>query len=128
MLLRALLGTPIALPDDLAAAWPELAAARYRVGGLPVRIGGLMLGIPCAAGIALGRTVWVAEPEWIRDAGLLLHEVRHVQQFSALSWFPCRYLWQTVLHGYEQNRYEVDARDYASRRLEGNDIGEGVKA
>jgi hypothetical protein len=127
VLLRRLIGTPIALPQDLAAAWPELAGARFRHGGLPPRIGGWFLGAPSVAGLALGRTVWLDSPAAIRDVELLLHEVRHVQQFATVSWFPCRYLWQSIVHGYHANAYEVDARAYASRRASTLASLEGVK-
>lgn len=115
-MIRHLFGAPLALPAEIAEAWPELDVARYRHGGLPPRIGGFLLGIPAVAGIALGRTVWLASAESIRDVGLLLHEIRHVQQFATVAWFPCRYLWQSAVHGYDRNAFEVDARAYAARR------------
>ena len=117
MVLRLLWGAPLKLPEDLARAWPELREARFRLGGLPAGVGGWLLGLPRVDGIVLGRTVWLAEAPSIRDAGLLLHEIRHVQQFATVAWFPCRYLWQAVTRGYERNPYEVDARAYAARRL-----------
>jgi hypothetical protein len=116
MLLRHLIGTPLALPGDLAAAWPELRQARFRVGGWPLRIGGWLLGARSVAGLALGRTVWLETTESIRDVELVLHEVRHVQQFATVPWFACRYLWQSMTRGYHDNVYEVDARDYAWHR------------
>jgi hypothetical protein len=117
VILRLLMGTALPLPDDLARAWPELREARFRLGGLPARMGGWLLGARSVDGIVLGRTVWLAAAPSIRDAGLLLHEIRHVQQFATVAWFPCRYLWQAVTRGYERNPYEVDARAYAARRL-----------
>jgi hypothetical protein len=51
------------------------------------------------------------------DAELLLHEFRHVQQFEASPTFPLRYLFESVRRGYFANRYEVDAREYATQRL-----------
>lgn len=110
-----LLGAPIRLPEGLTTSWPELAEARYRSGGLLPRIAGWLLGAPHVAGIVLGRTVWLDPSAAIHDVGLLLHEIRHVQQFRSVPWFALRYAWQTVRNGYERNRYEVDARDYAAR-------------
>jgi hypothetical protein len=113
---RFLWGVPLALPADIAAAWPELREARFRQGGLPLRIGGWMFGLPSADGFVLGRTVWLASAECLRDVELLLHEIRHVQQFATVAWFPCRNLWQAATRGYHGNAFEIDARAYAARR------------
>ena len=51
------------------------------------------------------------------EAELLLHEIRHVQQFQASSSFPFLYIWESLRRGYHANRFEVDARRYASARL-----------
>jgi hypothetical protein len=58
----------------------------------------------------------------VPDAALLLHEVRHVQQFAAIRWFPVRYTWESLRHGYRRNRFEVDARAYVDRRLRGDGV------
>lgn len=112
-LIESLIGCAVALPPQLAARYPELRQARYRRGGLPLRLGGWTLGAPTVAGITLWRTIWVAPGlEW--EAELLLHEIRHVQQFQASASFPFRYVWESLRRGYHANRYEVDARRYAS--------------
>jgi hypothetical protein len=64
----------------------------------------------------LWRTIWV-EPGLKWEAELLLHEIRHVQQFQASVSFPVQYLWESLRRGYYANRFEVDARRYASARL-----------
>jgi hypothetical protein len=118
MLLRLLVGTPFALPAALLARFPELGHARYRRGGLALRVGGWCLGRRTVSGITLWRTVCLAEG--VRaDAELLLHELRHVHQFEGDRMFPLRYLWRSVRHGYTDNPYEADARAYAARRLAG---------
>ncbi len=109
-------GEPIALPDVLVSRFPELGEVSYRRGGFPLRVGGWFLGQGTVAGITLGNTVFLAaatrlEPE------LLLHEFRHVQQFSERRMFPFHYIWQSLTRGYYANRYEADARGYAARRL-----------
>ena len=114
---EALVGHAVELPPQLAARYPELAAARYRRGGLPLRVGGWALGQPTVAAITLWRTIWLA-PGVPLAADLLLHEVRHVQQFDAVLAFPLRYLWESVRRGYHRNRYEADARAYARERLD----------
>jgi hypothetical protein len=109
-------GIPLTIPTELLERFPELRAAQFRRGGIFVRIGGWCLGMPSVAGITLGRTVWLAA-DAILDAALLLHEIRHVQQFATIWWFPVRYLWECLRRGYRANWYEVDARAYVDRRL-----------
>jgi hypothetical protein len=111
-----LFGSAFSLPRQLLDRYPELANARWRRGGVALRVGGWSLGRPTVSGITLGRTIFIAasaplEPE------LLLHELRHVHQFEADPLFPLRYLWRTARHGYTDNPYEADARAYAARRL-----------
>ena len=112
----ALLGRAVDLPPQLADDYPELREAQYRVGGLPLRIGGWSLGASTVSGITLWRTVWL-EPGARWDAELLLHEIRHVQQFQASASFPLQYIWESLRRGYHANRFEADARRYATARL-----------
>ena len=113
---RAVIGEPMDLPPDLLARYPELAEASYRRGGLPVRIAGWSLGMSSAAAITLWKTVFLS-PTVRLDAELLLHELRHVHQFSERKAFPVSYLWQSLRYGYNRNAYEVDARRYSASRL-----------
>jgi hypothetical protein len=115
-LLHAIVGRPVELPPQLAEQFPELRVASYRVGGLPLRIGGWSLGATTVSGFTLWRTIWV-EANFICEAELLLHEIRHVQQFEASVSFPLQYVWESLRRGYHANRFEVDARRYASARL-----------
>jgi hypothetical protein len=111
-----LFGTPASLPRELTDRFPEMRLARYRRGGLPPRVGGWALGRKTVAGITLWRTVFLA-PDAPLSADLLLHELRHVQQFGASRAFPLRYLWESVRRGYGGNRFEQDARAWAAARL-----------
>ena len=113
---EGLFGRRVELPAQLADLYPELRLARYRTGGLPLRVGGWTLGARTVAGITLWRTIWLG-PGAEHEAELLLHEIRHVQQFQASLSFPVRYLWESLRRGYHANRFEVDARRYASARL-----------
>jgi len=113
---RPLLGEATMPPDSFVARHPELAGARWRRGGLPVRVGGWCLGQRTVSGITLWRTIWLA-PDVNPSLDLLLHELRHVQQFEANAAFPLLYLWESLRRGYVNNRYEVDARAYAARRV-----------
>ena len=115
-LVASLLGVPIALPPALLARWPELARARWRRGGLPPRIGGWCLGTTTVAAITLWRTVWLA-PRTRLEPELLLHELRHVQQFGGSPMFPLQYVWESVRRGYHRNRFELEAVRYAAQRV-----------
>ena len=113
---EAFLGKSIDLPDEVVVSWPELMELRFRRGGLPLRVGGFFLGQSTVAAITLGRTIFLAERTRL-DPELLLHEYRHVQQFSESKSFPLHYIWESLRRGYHANRFEVDARRYASARL-----------
>ena len=111
-LVGRLIGRPVSLPADLVRRYPELREARWRVGGLPPRVGGWCLGRRTVAGITLGRSIWLApgvEPE----PELLLHELCHVRQFGRVRAFPVRYVWESCRRGYTQNRFEVEADAFA---------------
>ena len=112
----AVAGERLELPTELLERYPELAEASYRRGGVPVRVAGWALGMSSAAAITLWKTVFLS-PRARLDAGLLLHELRHVHQFSQHKTFPVSYLWQSLRYGYTRNAYEVDARRYSASRL-----------
>jgi hypothetical protein len=114
-------GRPLALPAATVRRHPELLEARWRVGGLPPRIGGLFLGRRSVAGITLWRTVFLA-PHVSPTPVLLLHELGHVRQFGSSWWFPLRYLWEGALRGYSANRYEREAQEFADERLRATNL------
>jgi hypothetical protein len=111
-----LIGVPTTLPPEVILRYPELARARWRRGGLPVRVGGWCLGQSTVSAITLWRTIWLA-PNLAPSSELLLHELRHVAQFEESPLFPIRYLWESLRRGYFRNRFEVDARAYAASRI-----------
>ena len=113
-----LAGQRMELPEALLTTWPELAELRYRRGGFPLRVGGWLLGQATVAAITLGRTIFLA-PSTRLDPELLLHELRHVQQFSERKSFPLHYIWESLRRGYYANRFEADARAFAARRVAG---------
>jgi hypothetical protein len=115
-LLAPLIGRPDRPPAALLERHPELRQARVRRGGVLPRLGGWLLGRRTVSGITLWRTIWLA-PEAPWAAELLLHELRHVQQFHEHATFPIRYIWESVRRGYRRNRYEVDARAWAALRV-----------
>ena len=115
-LARALIGRRITLPAALVDVYPELREARWRVGGLPPRVGGWFLLQRTVAGITLGRTIWLAR-ESSYDPGLLLHELCHVRQFGRGRTFPLQYAWESMRRGYTHNRFEAEAEAFARRLL-----------
>ena len=112
----ALIGEPERLTLDVLARYPELKRLHVRRGGLPPRVGGWALGRATVAAITLRRWVFLA-PGVAAQPPLLLHELRHLEQFEASPLFPVRYLWASLRHGYHDNPFEADARDYSARRL-----------
>ena len=113
---EALIGEPVPLPVRLAHQYPELTGINLRRGGLMPRIAGWLLGEPTVAAITLRRTVFFGQRTLV-EAPILLHELRHVEQFLERRTFPVRYIWESLRRGYHRNRYEVDARMYAAHRL-----------
>jgi hypothetical protein len=113
---HAIAGQASEPPVHIVERYPELKRARWRRGGLPVRVGGWFLGQSSVSAITLWHTIWVAR-DITPTAELLLHELRHVDQFEASPTFPLRYLWESLTRGYVRNRFEVDARQYADSRV-----------
>ena len=113
----AVAGEPVALPPPVVALWPELARARWRRGGLPPRVGGWCLGTDTVGAITLWSTIWLGTRTRLDDVELLLHELRHVEQFARDRTFPLQYVWESARRGYHRNRFEVDAVRYAARRV-----------
>ena len=117
-LIQSVIGRSTALPEAVVRRYPELARARWRVGGLPVRVGGWCLGVQSVSAITLWHTIWLA-PDASVSEELLLHELRHVDQFASTAAFPLLYIWESLRRGYVGNRFEVEARAYAARRIQG---------
>ena len=103
------------MPAELTERFPELATINWRRGGLPLRIGGWLLGRSSVSGITLWNTVMLAEGAE-SDVELLLHEARHTEQYRSDAFFPLRYLWGSLRYGYTNNPYEIDARNHAAKR------------
>ena len=115
-LITLLLGRRIELPASLLSRHPVLGSARWRIGGIPPRLGGWALGQRSVQGITLGHTVFL-DPEAALNPALLLHELAHVHQFERDGTFPLRYLLESVRRGYHANRYELEANEYAAAEL-----------
>jgi hypothetical protein len=113
---HAVIGRSESLDPALVQRYPELRNVRLRRGGIAPRIGGWALGRASVAAITLRRWVFIG-PNIPVSAALLLHELRHVQQFEESALFPLKYLWASLRYGYARNPYEADAREYAERTL-----------
>lgn len=116
MIFAWLVGRRETLPADLVARFPELGRARFRRGGLPPRVGGWCLGQSTVSAVTLWRTIWLGDGVTL-DAELLLHELHHVTQFEANRAFPFLYIRESLRRGYWMNRYEVEARAHAAKRV-----------
>ncbi len=108
------------IPDgELPHPLPE--GVRVRRNRLIPQIGGWFMGGSrrSAAGVTLGRTILVPPGSRPTD-DLIVHELVHVEQWSADRLFPLRYCALSLRHGYRNNPYEVEAyarqREHIARR------------
>jgi hypothetical protein len=113
-LAESLVGRAEVLPPELLARYPELGVARWRRGGIALRVGGWCLGAATVSGITLWRTVFLSARVGTPER-LLLHELAHVHQFGRVRGFPVRYCWESIRRGYYGNRFEREADVYADR-------------
>lgn len=65
--------------------------------------------------IVLGKTFYLyntSKEEFLNDAKWLKHELCHIAQFKQYGFFTfiIKYLWESLWHGYYNNKYEVEAR------------------
>ena len=65
--------------------------------------------------VTIGRTIhlWNAsKKDLIKNKTWLRHELVHVQQFRKTGFlkFLFLYLWESMKHGYQKNKFEVEAR------------------
>ena len=68
-----------------------------------------------AAAIVIGRTIHLhnaSRAEFLSNRRWLRHEMVHIRQFRRYGFLPfvARYLWESMLHGYYNNKYEIEAR------------------
>ena len=65
--------------------------------------------------IVIGNTIHLhntTREDFLRNEKWVKHEVCHLQQFKkhGLLIFIIKYLWESMLHGYYNNKYEIEAR------------------
>ena len=66
--------------------------------------------------IVIGKTIHLhntSKQDFLKNEKWVKHELCHVRQFKqkGLITFILKYLWESIKHGYFNNRYEVEARD-----------------
>ncbi len=64
--------------------------------------------------MVLGGTIhlWnVSEADFMRNERWVKHELCHVRQFKKHGYFLfiCKYLWESLQHGYRNNKFEKEA-------------------
>jgi len=65
--------------------------------------------------IVMGKTIHLhntSKQEFLQNKSWFYHELKHVQQFQQYGFLPfiVLYLWESILHGYTNNKYEIEAR------------------
>ena len=65
--------------------------------------------------IVLGNTIHlhkVSTTNFIKNDAWLRHEICHVRQFQQHGFinFIAKYIWESIKHGYYNNKYEIEAR------------------
>lgn len=65
--------------------------------------------------IVIGKTIHLhntPSAEFLKDERWLKHELCHVKQFkeNGYLFFIVKYLWESVINGYYNNKYEAEAR------------------
>lgn len=78
------------------------------------RMAALKLGVKQVA-IVIGRTIHLHQTDkksFLDNKAWLRHELKHIEQFHRYGFLPFifLYLWESVRHGYYNNRFEREAR------------------
>jgi len=65
--------------------------------------------------IVIGSTIHlynVSKQQFLQNDKWVKHEVCHLEQFQKHGYFTfiLKYLWESIRHGYHQNKYEEEAR------------------
>ena len=65
--------------------------------------------------IVLGKTIHLhntTQQQFLQDERWVKHELCHVQQFQQYGYFVfiIKYLWENIRNGYQNNKYEIEAR------------------
>ncbi len=93
----------------------DLAGIRIKENSFLARIAALKLRSGSVA-MVLGRTIHlhnVSSEEFLKETRWVKHELCHVQQYKQHGFVPflAKYLWESIKHGYHNNKFEVEARE-----------------
>jgi hypothetical protein len=93
----------------------DLACIRIKERSFLARIAAMKLRSGRVA-MVIGNTIHlhnVTRADFLKDENWVKHELCHVQQFKkhGLVPFLAKYLWESVKHGYHNNKFEVEARE-----------------
>lgn len=66
--------------------------------------------------IVIGKTIHlyhVSKEDFLKDTKWVKHEICHINQFKRYGFynFIVKYLYESIKHGYDNNKYEVEARN-----------------
>ncbi len=66
--------------------------------------------------IVFGNTIhiWgVTKQEFLQNDKWLKHELKHIEQYQQHGYFGflAKYLWESIRHGYYNNKFEIEARE-----------------
>ncbi len=66
--------------------------------------------------IVIGKTIHLyktSKKQFLQNERWLKHELCHIKQFQENGYllFIAKYLWESIKHGYHNNKYEVEARE-----------------
>ncbi len=69
--------------------------------------------------IVIGKTIHLhntTKQDFLNDEKWVKHELCHIKQFKQNGYviFILKYLWESIKHGYHNNRYEIEARSAES--------------
>ena len=66
--------------------------------------------------IVVGKTIHLhnsSKENFLKNERWLKHELSHIRQFKQHGYLPfiAKYVWESLLHGYHNNKYEKEARE-----------------
>lgn len=112
------LHTTYNLPDNNFIYFPDMklrANIRIKENSIAARIAAWKLQAGSVA-LVLGNTIHlynVSKKEFLQHHSWVKHELKHIEQFRqhGLMLFICKYLLESIQHGYYNNRFEKEARE-----------------
>jgi hypothetical protein len=93
----------------------NLAGIRIKENSFLARIAAMKLRSGRVA-MVIGKTIHlhnVTRADFLKEESWVKHELCHVQQFKKHGFVPflAKYVWESIKHGYYNNKFEVEARE-----------------